>query len=135
MRQFHALFSFRGRLRRVDYWIYSAAIFLVLVSLCAGAGAILGVDLADQTDPRGVMIQGIAVVLLMWPNLAVCAKRAHDRNQSGWWVLLSFLPVIGNVWMIVNLGILRGTPDDNKYGPEPDRRQFTLTDLWTPTPA
>ena len=62
----------------------------------------------------------------MWPNLAVSVKRLHDRDQSGWWILLSFLPIIGNAWTIINLGILRGTMGDNRYGGEPARAQLTL---------
>jgi uncharacterized membrane protein YhaH (DUF805 family) len=135
MRHLHNLFSFKGRLRRLDYWLYSAVVFGLLILATAIPAAFLGVDFADKTDPRGVLIQGFGAIALMWPNLAVCAKRAHDRSQSGWWVLLSFLPVIGNIWMIVNLGIMRGTEGVNKYGPEPERRQFTLTSLWSPTPA
>jgi len=135
MHHLHNLFSFKGRLRRLDYWLYSAVVFGALILVIAAAGAILNVDLSDKADPRGVMIQGFGVLALMWPNLAVCAKRAHDRNQSGWWVLLSFLPVVGNLWMIINLGAMRGTEGANNYGPQPERGQFTLTRLWAPTPA
>lgn len=41
-------------------------------------------------------------------------------------VLIGFLPVIGNAWLILNLGVLRGSEGDNRYGPDPVRPQFTL---------
>jgi uncharacterized membrane protein YhaH (DUF805 family) len=120
------LFSFRGRLRRSDFWLFSALVFAAMVTSAGVAGELLGVDIANPMDPRAILIQLSAIALFMWPNLAVCAKRLHDRGQSGWWILISFLPVIGNVWMVVNLGVMRGDEGPNRYGPEPARPQLTL---------
>jgi len=76
----------------------------------------------------------------------VATKRMHDRNRSGWWLLLVYgppaalaiaierlhwnpaLPVLGialdvlvlpAAWAFVELFCLRGTPGPNRYGPEP----------------
>lgn len=122
----HTLFSFKGRLRRSDFWLGGVVIFAGMITFTLIIGRIFGVDVADTTDIRTSLIQASAVLVFMWPNLAVSVKRLHDRNQSGWWVLLSFLPVIGNVWTIINLGVLRGTEGDNRYGAEPERAQLTL---------
>ncbi len=46
-------------------------------------------------------------------------KRYHDRNKSGWWVLIVFVPVIGGLWYLIECGFLRGTPGPNNYGPDP----------------
>lgn len=124
----HNLFSFKGRIRRFDYWINMAVIFVLMVILACVLAAVWRIDLADPTDIRASAIKAGVVLLFMWPNLAVSAKRLHDRDQSAWWILLSFVPIIGNAWTIINLGILRGTPGDNRYGPEPDRAQLTLID-------
>lgn len=120
------LFSFKGRIRRSDYWIGMILIFIGMVAVASLLAGLWRVDLADRYDLRASAIQAGVVLLFMWPNLAVSVKRLHDRDQSGWWILLSFLPVIGNVWTLVNLGILRGTPGDNRYGEEPLRPQLTL---------
>jgi uncharacterized membrane protein YhaH (DUF805 family) len=123
---FSSLFSFRGRLRRVDFWLLSALVFAAMMTAAGLIGAMLGVDVADTSDPRAIYVQLLAISLFTWPNLAVCAKRLHDRGQSGWWILISFLPVIGNVWMVINLGLMRGDQGANRYGPEPVRPQLTL---------
>jgi uncharacterized membrane protein YhaH (DUF805 family) len=47
---------------------------------------------------------------------AVSVRRLHDRNKSGWWVLLYFVPVIGQIWLFLELGVLAGTPGPNRYG-------------------
>jgi len=122
-----ALFSFKGRLRRSEFWFFSSLVFAAMMMAAGVTGELTGIDVADADDPRSVWIQLGTVALFMWPNLAVCAKRLHDRGLSGWWVLLSFLPIIGNAWMVITLGVMRGDDEDNRYGPEPTRSQWTLT--------
>lgn len=121
-----AVFSFRGRLRRSEFWLYSTLLFVIMVTSAGVTGELTGINLADPTDPRSLLVQLLVVLVFMWPNLAICVKRLHDRDLSGWWVLLTFLPVIGNVWTIVTLGVLRGDQGDNRYGAEPARPQLTL---------
>ena len=52
-------------------------------------------------------------------GLATATKRYHDRNKSGWWILIVFVPVIGAIWYFVECGFLRGTRGPNPYGPDP----------------
>jgi uncharacterized membrane protein YhaH (DUF805 family) len=58
-------------------------------------------------------------VLVNWISLAIAVKRYHDRDKSGWWVLIIFLPVIGALWYLIECGFLRGTDGNNDYGPDP----------------
>jgi len=48
-------------------------------------------------------------------------KRCHDRDKSGWWILLSVVPVIGWIWAIIELGCLKGADGPDRYGPDPLR--------------
>ena len=57
--------------------------------------------------------------LLIWSYYAVCAKRWHDQDKSGWWSLLIFIPLVGGIIMPLACGIPDGTPGCNKYGSEP----------------
>ena len=102
-------FGFTGRLPRSDYWAAMLALFaisLVLLWLTAGV------------DRSGVSSLAVACVAA-WSYFAICAKRWHDRGKSGWWCLFSLIPLIGAIWMVVELGFLAGTPRINRYGPRP----------------
>ncbi|MDH5331954.1 MAG: DUF805 domain-containing protein, partial [Aquincola sp.] len=55
-------------------------------------------------------------VLLLWPALALSVKRWHDRDKSGWWVLVALIPFIGWLWMLIENGVRRGTVGPNRYG-------------------
>lgn len=105
------LFSFRGRIGRRTWWLWGAAAAL-------GMAAYLTVVLrvAGVSQPTA---EWLVNALLLWPALAISAKRWHDRDQSGWWSLVVFVPVIGWLWALVANGLLRGTRGDNRFGAEP----------------
>jgi uncharacterized membrane protein YhaH (DUF805 family) len=61
----------------------------------------------------------ILFLLLLWPSICLYAKRWHDRDKSGWWSLIGLIPIIGGLWMLIELGFLRGTDGPNRFGPNP----------------
>ena len=55
----------------------------------------------------------------IWAGYAVCAKRYHDPDKSGWHSALIFVPLVGplwTIWMFDELGFLRGSPGINRFG-------------------
>jgi uncharacterized membrane protein YhaH (DUF805 family) len=105
------LFSFEGRIRRKAYW-FAVAIFFA-VQIVASM-----LDLAATGARQGPvsLVVGLGVFVA---SIAVSVKRWHDRDKSGWWVLIGFVPVIGWIWVVVENGFLRGTPGPNRFGPDP----------------
>jgi uncharacterized membrane protein YhaH (DUF805 family) len=61
----------------------------------------------------------LAVLVCAVPSWAGAIKRCHDRGKSGWWLLVSFVPIVGFLWSFVELGCLRGTDGANEYGGDP----------------
>ena len=57
------------------------------------------------------------LLLTSYPALAINVKRCHDRGRSGWFLLLSAIPLIG-LWVAVELYLLGGTAGTNQYGEE-----------------
>ena len=60
-------------------------------------------------------LYGSAVLV---PGIAVGVRRLHDTGRTGWWWLISFIPVIGTIWIIV-LFALTGDQAPNQYGADP----------------
>jgi uncharacterized membrane protein YhaH (DUF805 family) len=52
---------------------------------------------------------------ILIPSLAAGARRLHDTGRSGWWQLISLIPVLGLIVLIVLLA-LEGNAEDNEYG-------------------
>ena len=118
------LFGFQGRANRAKFWLVALAIFVVEAILFA----ILGSNVAMSDDPQEALARMgpvTSIVLLLfgilvtWISIAVGIKRFHDRNKSGVWVLIIFVPVIGSLWYLIECGFLKGTTGPNNYGPDP----------------
>jgi uncharacterized membrane protein YhaH (DUF805 family) len=138
MRRLLPLFSFTGR---VACLTYRKAFF----SLGIVVGLLVVLEIAASVA-AGV-VGAIFLFLMMGPLLALLAltvRRLHDRNKSGWWLLLfwggpgilvelergvrreSLLDVLLTVaagipfiWGLVEISILPGTIGSNSYGEDP----------------
>ena len=114
MNPIELLFTFQGRINRAKYWT-AVLIYLVAVAFMFAAFFFIPV---------------------------VGIKRLHDRDKSGWWIVLFYvvpallggagsylddtmntvLSIAGfglSLWAFVELGCLRGTIGPNQYGPDP----------------
>jgi uncharacterized membrane protein YhaH (DUF805 family) len=108
------LFSFHGRVPRSVYWGVSIAVGLVFY------GTMFVLVAAFGEDSSIAMMALLALYALMiWINLAIQVKRWHDRDKSGWWILIGVIPIVGPIWSFVETGCLRGTFGPNRYGPDP----------------
>jgi len=108
-------FSIKGRMGRYDYWV-RATLPMLLASL--GIAILLALLFAGRHDGTDT-VSGMVSLLLLYPSVCVYAKRWHDRNKSAWWTLILLVPVIGILWVIIELGFLRGTVGPNRFGPDP----------------
>jgi len=66
---------------------------------------------------KWLMIPIMVVFVVMGLRLSVL--RTHDFNWSGWWVLLTFIPVVGVIFSLLLL-FFPGSPDDNDFGDKPE---------------
>lgn len=142
------LFSFQGRVNRAKYWLV-ALIYLAVFIVCFVL-TFIGLGISSAISSTGALVSYLLVAILVivsllaiWSSIAVGIKRLHDRDQSGWWMLVfwgvstivsllqeaattpssKFILGIGSlavtVWIIVELGCLRGTQGPNRFGSDP----------------
>ena len=106
--------SLEGRIGRRSYWVGSLTI-VVITMVSSMVDRLLGTAGEYGYGP----ISGIVSLIMIYPAIMLYAKRWHDRNKSGWWTLISLVPVIGGLWMLIECGFLRGTEGPNRFGPDP----------------
>jgi uncharacterized membrane protein YhaH (DUF805 family) len=94
------LFSFDGRISRRTYWLKSvlirySVVFTAIILTCS-----LGKDNASLDKILHILLIPI-IVIFYWTMFAGCAKRWHDRGQSGWMQLVALIPSLGRcgVWL------------------------------------
>jgi uncharacterized membrane protein YhaH (DUF805 family) len=105
--------SIEGRISRQPFWIGTAILTVIswlanlIISGIFGKGMI------------GGLLSLIVALVLLYPTIALAAKRWHDRDKSGWWNLTLLIPFFGWLWYSVECGFLAGTPGPNRFGPDP----------------
>ena len=104
-------FSFNGRVGRRAYWL---CFILPIVTIGYIATAII-----DQLIGADKVIVYTYQLIIAWPALAVQAKRWHDLNKSGWWILVNLIPIVGSLWALIVNGFYKGTDGDNRFGSDP----------------
>ncbi|HYN64502.1 MAG TPA: DUF805 domain-containing protein [Candidatus Limnocylindrales bacterium] len=99
---------FSGRASRPEFWWF----FLFYIVALLVVAAIDGVLKASG------ILYAIAALGLVLPSLAAYIRRLHDTDHSGWWILISLIPLIGAIWLIILLAST-GTPGPNRFGDPP----------------
>lgn len=128
--------NFQGRAARSEFWwwalftnIVGAILFIPaipwyidVVNVASGQPADLA---AALPAPSGLAVVGLALagiwsLAVLIPTIAVAARRLHDTDRSGWWLLLWFLSccAIGPIILLI-FWILPGTPGPNRFGEGP----------------
>src|SRR4051812_26652866 len=100
MKILNVWFSYAGRLRPFDFWMKGLlpGLFLGLLVLRLDAAA----------NVNGLIWQ-IFLCFSLWPASAMLVKRWHDRNKSGWFSCLFLVPVIGQIWTLIEAGFMEGS--------------------------
>ncbi len=118
------MFSFKGRASRGRYWLISLlSLFISLIIILFSLLAIPTIFYMSIFSPTVASIVSILLYVLLIPlwiiSLATTVRRFHDRNKSGWWILLSLIPIIGGLWILIECGCLKGTTGANRFGEDP----------------
>ena len=108
----YAVFS--GRARRKEYWYFFLFYVLIFIVL-----AILDNATGSFNAEAGVgILSGLFSLAMLIPSISVGVRRLHDTDRSGWWLLISLIPLIGAIVLLVFM-VLDAKPEDNEYGPPP----------------
>ena len=109
---------FDGRARRKEYWMFTLFHVLIILALSVVSGVTEGITTTVVTVV--IVLYALATII---PTIAVSVRRLHDTGRSGWWYLISLVPVIGGIVFLIFM-ILDSDPGDNEYGPNPKAGEF-----------
>ncbi|ADU14377.1 DUF805 domain-containing protein [Asticcacaulis excentricus] len=115
----NTLLSPNGRLSRIGFWGWCLAIAVVCATLWwlrTHYGTAVGLSPAEGVDPMWLVL-GLP---LLWIGFCLSVKRWHDRGKSGWWLMVVLVPVLGQVWALIECGFLAGQRGGNRFGPSPE---------------
>lgn len=108
---FASFFAVDGRIGRGRYW--TAGLIQLVLGLVVTLGVLAGGDL-------GLGLGAVGGLVVAWIGVSATVRRWHDRDRSAWWTLVAAIPVIGPLWVAIELGFLAGSSGRNRFGPPPD---------------
>jgi len=108
-----------GRIGRLRFLAFALVVWVI--GALAGFFA-FAIGLSSATD-AGVGAAAVLVILTgglaaFLISLSAWVRRLHDLDQTGWLLLLMFIPLVG-LPMLVVLLFAPGTAGPNRYGPQP----------------
>ena len=74
-------FTIEGRASRSEYWWFG--LFAVIAYIIGGT-----LDMVTLVP----VFYMIAVLALLAPSICAGIRRMHDKDKSGWWLLICFVP-------------------------------------------
>ena len=140
--------QFSGRARRREFWgfVLFSFIFRYLIQFFSSfilfpfimsdvfgerifdaymSGGIIDMYGEIFRNPGFITTYGLLTVVslfLMIPSLAVSVRRLHDIGKSGWFLLITLIPVVGSIIFII-YAAQEGVRRPNKYGEDPKAPQ------------
>jgi uncharacterized membrane protein YhaH (DUF805 family) len=136
------MFGYDGRVGRL-YFLLGFLAFVAIIGFLSS----MAEDATAGTGDIGRYVAFVFIVGTgIWMHSAVIIKRLHDRDKAAGWYfvygvapfgfftlaiyfwtvraleiasILFVLSFVGLIWAIVELGFRRGTPEPNRFGPEP----------------
>ena len=103
---FQKFFIFTNRASRSEYWW-----FILFYTIFA--------SIPTFVPNENLVVFGYIMSLLLFiPGVAVTVRRLHDINKSGWFILISLIPILGSIIVLV-MTIEKGTLGKNRFGEYP----------------
>ena len=108
--------KFNGRACRIEAISFSLAILLLDI-IGALSGLILpSISVNPIFKKTCLLFMAIIGILHIIPWMAVYARRLHDLNKSGLWLILLGIPYV-NIILLIVLLFIPGSNEANNYGP------------------
>jgi uncharacterized membrane protein YhaH (DUF805 family) len=105
---------YQGRASRSAYWWF--ALFSVILGFVCGF--LQGI--VSHSDSAAAGLLGLAPMWFVTIGVLVVSvplgvRRLHDIDRSGFWVLISLVPIVGVIVLLV-FSLSAGTPGPNRFG-------------------
>lgn len=101
-------FNFKDKTTRRDFWLTFLMNFII--------GFVCGFIAGLIPALAGIfsVITTLYSLVMLIPSLAMGIRRLHDVNKSGWYILISLIPLIG--WILLLIVYCTDSVPNDKYG-------------------
>lgn len=119
---FKNLSMINGRTSRKEYWYYRLSVLLLIILISFIMGLMVGVGVPGINKN---MIQWTANIVNFIFIFSATVRRLHDTGRSGWWFILFFIPIIGELALLI-FTVQKGNEGENPFGSDPKKNEVSL---------
>ena len=121
-------YSLEGRVKREDYWYYGYALYWTIILIFLLLSAIIYFVamyvIGEKVANFVYVVIGLIPIGTSYGMkfLSNKIKRLHDNNKSGWFLLWTLVPILGQLfalYIFITNWFLRGTIGTNDFGADP----------------
>lgn len=109
--------QFSGRASKREFWGYMLFRMVAVVAIFFVAVIMFAIN--ESLVSIFNLLCWLFGIALFIPDLSVGVRRLHDTGKSGWWYLISVIPLIGWIWLII-LWCQASVNEDNQWGGLPE---------------
>lgn len=109
--------QFSGRASKREFWGYMLFRMVAVVAIFFVAVIMFAIN--ESLGSIFNLLCWLFGIALFIPDLSVGVRRLHDTGKSGWWYLISVIPLIGWIWLII-LWCQASVNEDNQWGGLPE---------------
>ncbi len=110
---------FTGRSSRSEYWWWALFTTILGIAVTVVFSIIAAIAHSAAILTVGTFVSYAISLGLFLPGLGLAVRRLHDTGRSGWFILLSLIPLVGAIILIVWF-CQASTPVANQYGEVPN---------------
>lgn len=105
--------DFNGRAGRKEYWLFQ--LFNGIIATLLYILMFISIDSYEGPNTAFTIVNALYCLAILLPNLSVTVRRLHDVGKGGGWIFITFVPVIGGLYLLY-LMICKGEPNANRFG-------------------
>lgn len=113
-----------GRSSRLEWWIIEGLVIAAYAGWDSANRLLFRLGVEDWPTRFAILLALFAPVF--WLNVASSVRRLHDRNRSGWWVVLYAFPLLGQMWQFIECGLLPPRHAGNRFDLAPEAGPQTV---------
>ncbi|MBS0040513.1 DUF805 domain-containing protein [Neisseria sp. Marseille-Q1983] len=109
--------QFSGHASKREFWGFLLFRTVAEVAILLVIGIM--VEVSRSLGDIFSILYFLFTLAVLVPTISVGVRRLHDTGKSGWWYLISVIPLIGWIWLII-LWCQASVNEDNQWGGLPE---------------
>lgn len=95
------VFDYKSRMTRKAYWL--GTLYLALISIPVMLLFLVMIDSYGVISAIGWVLYVLYYIFIALCGISASVRRLHDIGRKGTWFFISFIPLVGAIWLFVLL--------------------------------